>query len=121
MSAAGHCIASTSRVEKVQKIPVQIISGCRLKKRPYIRDVKNFITDFDLSANGKRVLITARGEIFSVPVKHGATRNISQNCGARDHEGIWSPDGKKVAYISDKTGEFELYTIDSEGGLRRSN
>ncbi len=83
--------------------------------RPYIKSVKDFITGIDCSPSGKRVLITARGEIFSVPAKDGPTRNISSDCGANDKDGIWSPDGKKVAFISDRSGEHELYITDSSG------
>ncbi len=83
--------------------------------RPYIKNVKNFITSFDCSPSGKRALITARGEIFTVPEKDGPTRNISSDCGSNDKDGIWSPDGKRIAFISDRSGEHELYIVDSLG------
>ena len=64
---------------------------------------------------GKRALINARGEIFSVPAEVGSTRNISNNCGARDKNAVWSPDGSKIAYLSDKSGELEIYLQDADG------
>ena len=85
------------------------------EKRPYIKNVKGFISEIDCSPSGKRVLITARGELFSVPAKNGPTRNISSDSGANDKDGVWSPDGKQIAFISDRSGEHELYIIDSKG------
>jgi tricorn protease len=97
-----------------KQIPIKIQTDAP-ERRSYIKNVKNMITDFDISPNGKRALITARGEIFSVPLKNGPTRNISKDCGARDHEGIWSPNGNKIMFISDRNGEFEIYLTDSKG------
>ncbi len=99
---------------KTYKPDIKILADAP-ETRPYIKNVKEFITGIDCSPNGKRVLITARGEIFSVPQKNGPTRNISSDCGANDKDGIWSPDGKKVAFISDRSGEHELYITDSMG------
>lgn len=53
---------------------------------------------FKISPNGKRVAVTARGDVFTVPVKDGSTRNISQTP-TRDYTAIWSTDGQKLAYI----------------------
>lgn len=83
--------------------------------RPYYKNVKKNITDFDCSPTGKRALIVARGEIFTVPVKNGPVRNLTLDSGSRDKDGVWSPDGSQIAFISDKSGEYEIYIIDSGG------
>lgn len=59
--------------------------------------------------DGKRVIAVARGELVSVPAKDGTPRNLSNTPGVHERDAIWSPDGKSIAYLSDATGENELY------------
>ncbi|WP_343639132.1 PDZ domain-containing protein [Roseateles sp.] len=68
------------------------------------KDASKSITNAALSATGKRAVITARGEVFTVPVKDGAVRNLTQTSGVREKDAIWSPDGQQVAYVSDEPG-----------------
>ena len=96
------------------KIPVEIKTDMP-EVRPYFKKVKNSITEIDCSPAGERALIVARGEVFSVPKKDGPTRNLTKNCGARDKNATWSPDGKQVAFLSDKDGEYNIYIVDSKG------
>lgn len=84
--------------------------------RSELRDVKKFGTAMDLSPDGSRVLITARGDVFNVPVKEGVTRNITRSSDAHDRLASWSADGKNAIYISDKTGETELWMSPADGG-----
>ena len=78
-------------------------------------NVAGQITAADLSKSGKRVLITARGEVFSVPVKDGSTRNISDSSGVREYAGTWSPDGQKLAYIVEADQKQHLVIEDQDG------
>jgi tricorn protease len=96
------------------KIPVEIRADAP-EIRPYFKNVQGYVTGMDVSPNGKRALVVARGEIFSVPYENGPTRNLTRDCGARDKDAVWSPDGKSVAYISDKSGEYEIYVVDAMG------
>ena len=80
--------------------------------RPHWQDVTGFIQGFNCSPSGRRALLVARGEIFTVPEKDGAVQNLSQDSGNREKDAAWSPDGKWIAYISDKSGEYELYLVD---------
>lgn len=68
------------------------------------KDAARNLSGAQLSATGKRVLVTARGEIFSVPVKDGTVRNLTQSSGVREKDALWSPDGAQVAYLSDEPG-----------------
>jgi tricorn protease len=77
--------------------------------------VADHIEGFDLSPNGERVLLAARGEVFSVPVEHGVVRNLTASAGAHEREIAWSPKGDQVAWISDASGEEELVIRDHLG------
>ncbi|MCP5103077.1 MAG: peptidase S41, partial [bacterium] len=103
-----------TETKKTAKIAVKIRADAP-ETRPYLKDVKNYITGFNPSPSGNRVLVTARGEVFSVPKKDGPTRNLTADSGARDKDAAWSPDGKRVAYLSDKSGEYEIYLVDPMG------
>ncbi|NOU18220.1 MAG: peptidase S41 [Bacteroidales bacterium] len=97
-----------------KKIPIQVLADME-ETRPYLKDISSEIQDIEISPSGKRGLIVARGEVFTVPQSDGPTRNISNNCGARDKDAVWSPDGKWIAYFSDKSGEYEIYVVNANG------
>ena len=72
------------------------------------------ISAISVSDKGDRVAVTARGEVFNVPVKPGVTKNITRTPGANERAASFSPDGKYIAYISDRTGETEIYLQEAE-------
>ena len=86
-----------------------------LARRPSRISVANFIEDISLSPKGERVLFCARGDIFSAPVEKGPTRNLTHSSGAHDKWPRWSPDGSRVAFISDKSGEDEVWVVAQDG------
>ncbi len=86
-----------------------------LHSRPSRVSAAGEIEHYDLSPTGKRVVIAARGELFSAPVEKGATRTLLASPGAHEKWPAWSPDGSRIAYISDATGEEELYVIAQDG------
>ena len=86
-----------------------------LARRPSRIQVANFIEDVSLSPKGERVLFCARGDIFTAPVEKGSTRNLTNSSGAHDKWPRWSPDGSRIAFISDKSGEEEVYVIAQDG------
>ncbi len=81
-----------------------------------LENVTDEIASASLSPTGKRILVEARGEIFTIPVENGDARNLTQSSGAADRRPIWSPDGKQIAWFSDKDGEgYAMYISDQEG------
>jgi tricorn protease len=99
---------------ETSRVPVKI-SNDQLASRHDIVDASEKIRDAGLSPNGKRVAFSARGDVFSVPAREGITYNLTGSSGNHDRNAKWSPDGKHVAYISDKTGEYEIYMQDQQG------
>lgn len=87
--------------------------GIAMRPSRYPAD-KN-IEDFELSPHGRRALFVARGDIFTVPVENGPTRNLTNSSNAHDKWARWSPDGSRIAFISDISGEDQLYLIDQDG------
>jgi tricorn protease len=78
--------------------------------------VTNNADNASLSPGGKRIILEARGDIFTVPVENGDARNITHSSDAADRRPLWSPDGKQIAWFSDKGGEsYALYLSDQEG------
>jgi tricorn protease len=73
-------------------------------------------TTLHISPDGQRVVVGARGDVFSVPAKHGPTRNLTATPGVHERDAQWSPDGKWIAYISDRSGEDEIYMQPQAGG-----
>ena len=80
--------------------------------RPEKMHVDRNLSNISISEKGDRMAVTARGEVFNVPVKAGVTRNITRTPGANERGAEFSPDGKYIAYISDRTGETEIYLQD---------
>ncbi len=77
------------------------------------------MTDYALSPNGGRTVFSARGDLFTVPTKHGATRDLTETSNADEDHPAWSPDGKQLAYTTDVGGEQEIAIRNAEGGPER--
>ena len=84
--------------------------------RPQLKDASTAIQSFDLSPTGKRAVITARGEVFTVPIEDGSTRNLTMTEGsAREYTALWSPDGSRIAYVDASKAEQQLVIVDQAG------
>jgi tricorn protease len=103
-------------VKAKKNTPISInVPDDGLNRRASRIPVANFIEDIGLSPKGERVLFCARGDIFTAPVEKGATRNLTHSSNAHDKSPRWSPDGSRIAFISDKTGEEEIWVIAQDG------
>jgi tricorn protease len=86
-----------------------------LAGRPSRISAANNIESVGLSPKGERALFVARGDVFTAPIEKGPTRNLTHSSGAHDKWATWSPDGSRIAYISDASGEEELYVVPQDG------
>ena len=99
---------------QIQPIPIHLALQA-IQARPQWKDAFHNVTSAKLSTTGKRVLITARGDVFSVPVKDGPVRNLTATSGVRESDAVWSNDGQQVAYLSDAGGVQALLVRDALG------
>ncbi|MBN2375906.1 MAG: PD40 domain-containing protein [Sedimentisphaerales bacterium] len=99
---------------KCQKINISIQEDFSVARDALV-DVDDKITNYEIAPDGKRALFGARGEVFTVPAKQGFTRNLTNSSAVHDRNSKWSPDGRYIAYISDATGEDEIYIIPQDG------
>ncbi len=96
--------------------PVNIsVPGARPKLRPIRKDVSGRLSSRYVSPSAKRVLVQSRGDIWSLPAKNGAPRNLTRTSGVAEREPSWSPDGKWITYFSDESGENELVMQSADG------
>src|SRR6185436_9313765 len=70
---------------------------------------------WDVGPSGKRVLASARGDIWSLPAKEGSPRNLTRTSGVAERDGSYSPDGKWIAWLSDASGEYEVVVAAADG------
>jgi len=99
---------------KVVKLTLNV-SGDFPWTRPYWTSIDKFIGSSAISPNGKRIALSARGDVFTIPAKKGSARNITNSQGVADRAVSWSPDGKNISWFSDEGGEYQLIIADQYG------
>ncbi|MFQ5412621.1 MAG: hypothetical protein ACE5EC_09990 [Phycisphaerae bacterium] len=97
-----------------RKIEVKIPTD-RVRLRPAYVEAGGHVGAFGLSPKGRRMVLETRGEIVNVPVKEGEPIYLTATSGSREKNAAWSPDGRQVAFVSDRTGEEEIYLADPTG------
>ncbi len=100
--------------QKSQKLTLNL-PGDRDLLRKHWESVSKLISAFDIAPDGKRGVFSARGDVYTVPAKEGSIRNLTRTPGIRENFAAWSPDGRWIAYLSDRSGEDELYIIPQDG------
>ena len=105
--------------KEYNKIPVTLAAEGVYGRTEYRTLKAADITAVSAAPDGSRVAVTARGEVFDVPVGKGVTRNLTRSSNSNDRGAVWSPDGKWIAWISDATGETELCLHDVKAGETR--
>jgi len=110
----GYIYIFDVKTQSTAKVPVQIADDFNTSRNE-LKDATRFMGAVNPSPDGNRIVVTGRGDIFSVPVKEGISRNLTSSSNAHDREGNWSPDGKWIAYLSDASGEYEIYITKQDG------
>ena len=122
-SGAGTIVFRTSRLRsrtRSEEWQIKIVNIAAAGDFPWMmpnwEDVSNRLTNMAVSPTGKRVVVEARGEIFTIPADKGDVRNLTNSSVSAERDPAWSPDGKFVSYFSDKSGEYKL-VIEAQDGL----
>ncbi len=110
----GYIYIFDLATQKSTKLSINIADDLNTS-RSELKDATRFLGSVNPSPDGNRVVVTGRGDIFTVPAKEGITRNLTNSSKSHDREGVWSPDGKWVAYLSDANGEYEIYMQKQDG------
>ncbi len=100
--------------ERARPVPIIVREDLAIARDGVVNVTKN-VTRVRPAPDGKRAVVVARGEIFTVPAKSGPVRALTRNPAAHERDASWSPDGKWIAYLSDETGENELWLRAQDG------
>ena len=101
-------------MDQTMRVPIKVYGDFK-GLVPRFADVSGNIDSAGISPSGARALFGARGDLYTVPAKKGEIRDLTRSQGVRERDPAWSPDGRQVAYWSDRTGEYELYVRPADG------
>jgi len=111
---AGYIWSFDIAAGSARRVPISVRDDFAASRDALI-NVAKFVETAAPAPDGKRVVVTARGDTFTVPARDGATRNLSRRSGVHERDASWSPDGRWIAYDSDESGENELYVRAQDG------
>lgn len=110
----GYLFTMDLSSEEVKQINITIGSDNIYGRTDWV-DASRIMESTSISPDGKRMVAVGRGDVFTIPAETGITRNLSQTSTVHERNAVWSPDGKVVAFVSDATGEDEIYTQVPDG------
>jgi len=109
--AGGKLYLMNLSNNKYKEVKIDVVSDLA-SLAPRTESVSNLMSNAWISPAGNRVVVEARGELFSVPAKDGYVTNLTNTSGIAERSPAWSPDGRYIAYWSDRSGEYELTLMD---------
>jgi tricorn protease len=100
--------------EQTARVPV-VVADDMVSGRGKVVKVDGRVTNYEIAPDGQRALFGARGDVFTVPAKFGNTRNLTGTPGVHERSSKWSPDGRTIAFISDRSGMEEIWLMNQDG------
>jgi len=111
---AGHLYVFNPQDKQSSKLTIGVAADLLGVRRRYVKGSR-YIRGASISPSGARAVFEFRGEIITVPAEKGDPRNLTNTTGVHERSPVWSPDGKFIAYFSDKSGEYELHIKQQDG------
>jgi tricorn protease len=99
---------------QARRLQIGVTSDLRETRPRFVRGTR-WIREAGLSPTGARAVFNFRGEIVTVPGEKGDVRNLTHSVDAHDRDPAWSPDGRSIAWFSDKGGEYRLMIGSQDG------
>lgn len=115
----GYIYRFSVKDKKCEKVPITLNAEAVYARNKFSNKLNSSeetrfnMGSYSLSPDGERVLMTSRGDIFSLPAETGATYNLFPSPSSQERDPEWSPDGKKIAFFSDMSGEYQVYVMPS--------
>ena len=81
----------------------------------YSQENPNWLRYPAISPDGSAIVFTYKGDLYRVPPEGGQAQQLTFH-EAHDFMPVWSNDGTKIAFASDRYGNFDIYVMDSDGG-----
>lgn len=110
----GELVLYDTKTKSEKKLAISVPDD-GVSRRPARVSAGDAIEGYTLSPKGERALFVARGDVFSVPIEKGPTRNLTHTSGVHERGAVWSPDGHAVVFLSDASGEEELWRVPQDG------
>jgi len=111
---AGYLHLLDPATGKARQLSLTVPSDQRETRERFVSGTK-WIRTASLSPSGARAVFDFRGDIVTVPAEKGDVRNLTQTSGIHERSPVWSPDGTRIAYFSDKSGEYQLFIAAQDG------
>ncbi|WGH75721.1 PDZ domain-containing protein [Tenacibaculum tangerinum] len=111
----GYIHFLNPETSSTKQIPITVHGDLNYARTRWMNVKGRNLTNPNISPKGKRAIFEYRGEIFTVPKENGTWRNVTNSSGVADRYPIWSPKGDKIAWFSDKNGEYQVVIADQNG------
>jgi tricorn protease len=118
--AGGKLYLFNLSAQQPKEVKINVVTD-KAGLKPVSETTDKYIQHITIGPDGNRVLVEARGEIYSAPAENGYVKNLTRSSGVAERYPAWSPDGSMVAYWSDQSGEYELWTMEvgKEGSAKK--
>lgn len=113
----GRLFLYNTRSEKIVSLKIELNPDNSVLK-PVEKDVSSRIRRPVLSPDGKKVLLSARGDLFCIDTENNSTQNMNLSPGVNERGAVWSPDGEEYTFISDISGEEQIYTRSADNSTK---
>ena len=98
------------------KKPLSVLAALLLTTHLYATEDATWMRYSAISPDGTTIAFSYKGDIFTVPVSGGRAFQVTTNP-SHDTQPVWSPNGKQIAFASDRLGSMDVFIVDKDGGV----